>query len=129
MCSIAYCRRAAMPCLKWVDAHGPVSWSQADDRWLGLWERRVACDGIYATARGSMVAFVLDGAMEIDPSGSSTSLASGEALLIRGTTPFRYRMEAGTRLLVTQVSASSGPETGLVRVRASEVPRSAARAF
>ncbi len=115
--------------LTWTEEHGRVSWNEADGRWLGAWERLRARTGVYASARGSMVGFVLDGAIEVGLGGGSAQVVAGEALLIRGTTPFRYAMQAGTRLFVTQVLASPPIELGLARVSAARVSRGVARAL
>src|SRR5262245_47954306 len=102
--------------ISWPEAHGSVAWHQADGRWLGAWERERERAGVFASARGSMVAFVLDGAMEVDRGAGSMSLRPGDALLIRGRPPFRYHMDPRTRLFVTEAAIDPAPVVELVRV-------------
>jgi len=115
--------------LAWAEEHGQVTWTQTASRWLGSWERQRARAGLYASARGAMVAFVLDGAMEITVCGGGTALRAGDALIIRGA-PFRYEMARGTRMVMTEViRPPSSPVSlpTLARIPACAVPARTAR--
>jgi AraC-like DNA-binding protein len=111
--------------LSWREPHGEVSWSSLCGRWFGAWERREAYAGLYASSRQSMIAFLLDGEVDIElgPRRLGLGLRAGDALLIQRRTPFRYRMAAGTRLVVTELAGVHDEGLGLHRLPARRLPR------
>lgn len=114
--------------LSWTETDSTVTWNQVGRRWLGGWARGREREGVFASARSSMISVVHDGVMNVDFCGRNVELRAGDALLIRGAAPFRYTMSSGTRIFVTEVAESSA-SVELARVPASRLPRAAAVAF
>ena len=111
--------------LEWRDDdHGRTRWYGAPGLWCGLYERGRSADGVYASARGGMVTFVLDGGMDVafGAHRHTFALREGAGLLISPRTPFRYQMRPGTRLLVLDVPAVEGPGPALSPVPAALLP-------
>lgn len=78
-----------------------------------------------------MVSFVLDGRLVADlgPRRQVREILAGDALLIGARTPFRYRFEPGTRLLVLDAPALESLGLGLARVPTARLPARLAQAL
>lgn len=111
--------------LKWSDSGGTAQWSAAPGLWCGQWTPEADKQGAYASSRGSMVSFVLAGTMEVElgPKRQTWCLSEGCALLIGARTPFRYRLQAGSRLCTMDLPAGFPEALGLAPIVSARLPR------
>lgn len=111
--------------LSWSEAAGNVCWWGDANTWVGAWEREHPRQGIYVSARPSMVAFVLDGelAVELGPRRHAVNVVRGGALVVHERTPLRYTMAGGTRLLMTEATTIGAPGLGARYVAPGRVAR------
>jgi AraC-like DNA-binding protein len=116
-----------MRSLFWSETSGNVCWWGDASTWIGAWERDSERQGIYVSARQSMVAFVLEGELlvELGPRRLTTSVARGGALVVNERTPFSYTMSSGSRLVVTETALVSSA-LGARAISPDRLPRRAA---
>jgi AraC-like DNA-binding protein len=110
--------------LSWQDAGGTAArWRAAPGLWCAEFRWTQAREGLFASSRGTMVGFVLEGRVEkaFGPRQQSFVLRSGDGLRISPRAAYRYRADAGTRLLVLDVAAGGRDEAWLARIDGATV--------
>lgn len=118
--------------LRWGEAAGTsTAWFGAPGLWAGRFATTGARRGLYASTRGPMLSFMLDGALEVElgPRRQPFEIGAGAALFISPRTPFRYRLGEGARLLVLDLDVRAPRGLGLGPLPKSRVPPRLARAF
>lgn len=118
-------RPSEMRRVNWQDPGGHTQWQASPGLWCGLFGRDTDRDGVYASSRGPMASFMLDGEMEVElgPKRQNLELRPGGGMLIAPRTPFRYRLKGGSRLLVVDLPTKYAPGLGLAPIARAKVPR------
>lgn len=109
--------------LGWASKDAATRWFARGNRWVGAYESCRERQGVYVSAKGSMLAFVLEGSVTtvLGPSRERRTLGAGDALYIEARTPFGFDLNAA-RMLITQLDREPGPELGLRHIQKEALP-------